>query len=89
LLTYGLNEDGCLLGCCAVMKEAVSTSETSVNFYQTERHSIPEFSHLHTRCRENLKFHLRFTWRWLSSGMLRLDEGGSKHLWNVGKRLPD
>jgi hypothetical protein len=31
-------EDGCLLGCCAtiaLMMEAASTSETSVNIYQT------------------------------------------------------
>jgi hypothetical protein len=37
--------------------EAVSTSETSVNFYQTTRCNIPEDRHLHTRCRENLKSH--------------------------------
>jgi hypothetical protein len=30
----------------AVMMEAVSTSETSVNFYQTTRRNIPEDSHL-------------------------------------------
>jgi hypothetical protein len=28
-------EDDCLLGCCALMMEAVSTSEMSGNFYQT------------------------------------------------------
>jgi hypothetical protein len=43
-------EDGCLL-----MLEAVSTSETLVNFYQTTRRNNPENSHLHTRRRENLK----------------------------------
>jgi hypothetical protein len=37
------------------MKEAASTSETSVNFYQTIQHINPEDSHLHTRRRENLK----------------------------------
>jgi hypothetical protein len=37
--------------------KAVSTSETSVNFYQTKRHNIPEDSHLHIRRRENLKSH--------------------------------
>jgi hypothetical protein len=36
----GEYEDGCLLGCCTMMiirmmMEAASTSETSVNFYQT------------------------------------------------------
>jgi hypothetical protein len=36
------------------MMEAVSTSETSVNFYQTTRRNIPEDSHLRTRRRENL-----------------------------------
>jgi hypothetical protein len=42
----------------ALMMEAVSTSETSVNIYQTKWHNIPEDSHIHTRRRENLKFHL-------------------------------
>jgi hypothetical protein len=37
------------------MMEAASTSETSVNFYQTARRYNPEASHLHTRRRENLK----------------------------------
>jgi hypothetical protein len=40
------------------MMEAVSTYETSVNFYQTAQRNIPEDSHLHTRRRENLKSHL-------------------------------
>jgi hypothetical protein len=39
------------------MMEAVSTSETSVNFYPTTRRKIPEDSQLHTRRRENLKSH--------------------------------
>jgi hypothetical protein len=42
----GEYEDGCLLGCCAVMMEAVSTSETLVNFYQTTQRNFPEDSHL-------------------------------------------
>jgi hypothetical protein len=42
----------------ALAMEAVSTSEMSVNFYQITRRNIPENSHLHTRCRENLKSHL-------------------------------
>jgi hypothetical protein len=41
------------------MMEAANTSETSVNFYQTTRRNIPEDGHLHTRRRENLKFHLK------------------------------
>jgi hypothetical protein len=41
----------------AMMMEAASTSEMSVNFYQTTRHYNPEDSHLHTRSRENLKSH--------------------------------
>jgi hypothetical protein len=32
-----------------LMKEAASTSETSVHFYQTTRRNNPEDSHLHTR----------------------------------------
>jgi hypothetical protein len=39
----------------ALMKEAASSSETSVNFYQTTRRDIPEDSHIHNRRRENLK----------------------------------
>jgi hypothetical protein len=35
--------------------EVASTSETSVNLYQTTRRNNPEESHLHTRRRENLK----------------------------------
>jgi hypothetical protein len=41
----------------ALMKEAASTSETSVIFSQTARRNNPEDSHLHTRRRENLKSH--------------------------------
>jgi hypothetical protein len=37
--------------------EAVSTSETSVNFYKTTRRNNPEDSHIYTR-RENLKSRL-------------------------------
>jgi hypothetical protein len=40
----------------AVM-EAASTSETSVNFYQTTRRNNQEDSHLPTRRRDNLKSH--------------------------------
>jgi hypothetical protein len=40
-----------------LMMEATSTSETSVNFYETTRRYNPEDSHLHTRRRENLKSH--------------------------------
>jgi hypothetical protein len=42
----------------ALMMEAANVSETSVNFYQTTWHNIPEDSHLHTRRREILKYHL-------------------------------
>jgi hypothetical protein len=38
-----------------LMMEAVSTSKTLVNFYQTTRRNNPEDSHLLTRRRENLK----------------------------------
>jgi hypothetical protein len=39
------------------MMEAASTSETSVNFYQTTQRNNPEDSHLLTRRRKNLKSH--------------------------------
>jgi hypothetical protein len=42
----------------ALMIEATSISETSVNFNQTTRRNNPEDSHLcHTHRRENLKSH--------------------------------
>jgi hypothetical protein len=40
------------------MMEAASTSEMSVNFYQTTRRNNPEDSHLHARRRESLRSHL-------------------------------
>jgi hypothetical protein len=42
----------------ALMMEAVSTSKTSVNFYQTTRRNNTQDSHLHTRRRKKLKSHL-------------------------------
>jgi hypothetical protein len=39
----------------ALMMEATSISETSVNFFQTTRRYNPEDSHLHIRHRDNLK----------------------------------
>jgi hypothetical protein len=45
----------------ALMMGTASTSETSVNFYQTTRRNGPEDSHLHTRRPENLKSHLDST----------------------------
>jgi hypothetical protein len=42
----------------ALMMEAASTSETSVNFYQTTRRLNPEDSPLHAPRRDNLKSYL-------------------------------
>jgi hypothetical protein len=39
----------------ALMMEAASTSETSVNFYQTTRRNNPEDSHLHDHTFEGKK----------------------------------
>jgi hypothetical protein len=44
----------------ALTKEAASTSEMFVNFYQTTRRYNPEDSHLHTRRRENLKSYIKY-----------------------------
>jgi hypothetical protein len=44
----------------ALMMEAVSTSETSANFYQTTWRNIPEDSRLHTNLCDNLKHHASF-----------------------------
>jgi hypothetical protein len=41
----------------ALMMEAVSTYETSVNFYHTTQCNISEDSHLHSCRHENMKFH--------------------------------
>jgi hypothetical protein len=41
----------------ALMMEAASTSETSVNLYQSTRRNNPEYSHIHTRHLENLISH--------------------------------
>jgi hypothetical protein len=42
----------------AMMMEAVGTSETSVNLYETTWRNIPEGYHLHTVCRETMKSHV-------------------------------
>jgi hypothetical protein len=42
-------------GVIVLLMEAASTSEMSVNFCQTARCNNPEYSHLYTRRRENLK----------------------------------
>jgi hypothetical protein len=42
----------------SLMMDAVNTSKTPVNFYQTTRRNIPEDSHLPTRLRENVMSHL-------------------------------
>jgi len=46
----------------ALMMASVRTSETSVCFNETTRHSISENCHLHARRHDNLKYHsiLRF-----------------------------
>jgi hypothetical protein len=41
----------------ALMMEAASTCDTSVNFYQTTQRNNPEGSHHNTHLRENLKYH--------------------------------
>jgi hypothetical protein len=57
----------------ALKMESGSTSETSVNFYQTTRRINPEDSRLHTR-RENLKSHL------FNFVHFRLEDIGALHL---------
>jgi hypothetical protein len=57
------------------MMEAASTSETLVNCYQTAPSNIPEDSHLHTGCRENLKSHSVT----LYSKIIRLDYNNTSY----------
>jgi hypothetical protein len=51
----------CVVAPCSLVEiirakmEAVRSSETSVNFYQTTRRYNPEDSHLSTNSRDNLK----------------------------------
>jgi hypothetical protein len=45
----------------ALMMEAASTSETSMNLYQTTRRNIPEDSHLHIRQKLQPKLDCYFT----------------------------
>jgi hypothetical protein len=52
-----LETDRRFRGAYCLMVEAKSTSEASMNFYETTRRKISEESHLHTRSRENLKYH--------------------------------
>jgi hypothetical protein len=44
----------------ALMMEAVSASETLVNFCGRTRHNNPKDSHVYTRRRENLKSYFYF-----------------------------
>jgi hypothetical protein len=66
LVNMVLTADICLLGCCAcqillsLMMEAVITSETPVNFYQSTWNNNPIDGYLHTHCREKLKSHTVF-----------------------------
>jgi hypothetical protein len=41
-----------------LMMEVVSTSETSVKFYETTRRNNSEENHFHIRLRENQKYYL-------------------------------
>jgi hypothetical protein len=54
----------------ALMMEAISTSEMSVSMYQTTRRNIPEDSHVHTRRRENLKYHLVWNSFWVQNFLM-------------------
>jgi hypothetical protein len=54
----------------ALMMEAASTSETSVNFYKTTRRNIPEDSHIHVmyqlrgeKCPDIVCIFYEFYWR--------------------------
>jgi hypothetical protein len=47
--------------------EVASTSETSVNFYQTTGRNSKENRHLHTRRRENLKSHIAIVIFWVNA----------------------
>jgi hypothetical protein len=51
-IDQGFRGPYCLHHQITLMLEAVSSSETSVNFYKTTRRNILEYSHIHTRLRK-------------------------------------
>jgi hypothetical protein len=56
------------------MMEAVQTSETSVNSYQSTWHYNPKDRHVHTHCHENLKSYYIDSWSeasYLTVGVVR------------------
>jgi hypothetical protein len=61
----------------ALINEVVSTSETSVNFYQTTRRNSLEGHRIHNCCRENLN-HGRLTFLFLS--LFKLIQGQYSYL---------
>jgi hypothetical protein len=73
--------------------EAASTSETSINFYQTTLRNNPEDSHLHTRRRENLKSYkgrncrnilaARYAWDWNVIFSSRIVVADHSKKWNI------
>jgi hypothetical protein len=73
--------------------EAVRTSETSVDNHFTQQYIPEDNSELHTRRRENLKSHIVNLYgeatlhciRRFESSLIP-DDGGSTHLWNVGRQ---
>jgi hypothetical protein len=56
--TYCLHREGDNSTLIALMMDAVSTTETLLNFPETTGYNIPEECHLHTRRRENMKSQL-------------------------------
>jgi hypothetical protein len=52
----------------ALLTEAASISETSVNFYHTKRRYNPEDSHLHSRCLTSVTARTILTSTWLRRG---------------------
>jgi hypothetical protein len=57
------------------MMEAASTSEMSVNFYQTTWRYNPEDSYLHTCCYENLKsYNIEVVTQWMKLCTRKMQE---------------
>jgi hypothetical protein len=69
-------------GCSQNLTSRPETSQTitRVIYSKCVYNDLPDFSQL---------WQTSSPWRWLSSGMLCPDDGGSKDLWNAGKLLPD
>jgi hypothetical protein len=68
--------------------EAVITSKTSVNFYQTTRPNNPKDTYLHIRRRVNLKSHIFDAVQWSLSMPYKITNSMKAESRSSGKEIP-